>query len=82
VIKTTIPYNAAQRVREHEVSDPTADILMKRKEAQMLADVLPESLERFQLQQRIWACDHALDLLKSGGHEGEPSSVTSRRNTE
>jgi hypothetical protein len=48
------------------MSDPITDILVKRKEAQMLADVLPESLERFQLQQRIWACDHALDFLKGG----------------
>lgn len=48
------------------MSELIADILVKRKEAQMLADVLPESLERFQLQQRIWACDYALDLLRSG----------------
>jgi hypothetical protein len=53
--------------------DPTADILIKRKEAQMLADALPESLERFQLQQRIWACDYALDLLKSGKQDRDES---------
>ena len=63
------------------MSDPIADILMKRKEAQMLADVLPESLERFQLHQRIRACDYALGLLKSGEY-GEPSSPAAEGKTD
>jgi hypothetical protein len=54
---------------------------MKRKEAQMLADVLPESLERFQLHQRIRACDYALGLLKSGEY-GEPSSPAAEGKTD
>jgi len=60
----------------------TVDILIKRKEAQLLADLLPESLERFQLQQRIWACDYALDLLNSRGREGEPASEAAKGNND
>jgi hypothetical protein len=46
------------------VSDLLVFVLTKRTEAQMLADVLPECLERFQLEQRIHACDYVLGLLR------------------
>jgi hypothetical protein len=46
----------------------------------MRADAMPESLERFQLQQRVWARDYALDFMKSGEHE--PASATTKGNTE
>jgi len=47
----------------------------------MLADVLPESLERFQLQQRISAGDYALDLLYGKRHEDEPAFAILKRDT-
>ena len=41
-------------------------ILLKKLESELLADVLPPSWEKYEVEHRMSACDHALDLSRAG----------------
>ena len=60
------------------VSDLLVFVVTRRTEAQMLADVLPKCLERFQLEQRIQACDYVLGLLRDRTTDENQVSRTQR----